>query len=125
MYAGAWQDVVINEVNGLDMQPDDRFAQWAAAFLRSVSGGGDGATGAVQVPPAVPGIPYDGITPAAGDLLRSVDAGGVPAFITGNLRQIASDNGIEIGPGWTPNEIVDAIRAKARDAEPGDPTPGP
>jgi hypothetical protein len=70
------------------------------------------------------GTRYEGITPAAGDLLRSVDAGGVPAFVTGNLRQIASDNGIEVGPGWTPNEIVDAIRAKVRDAEPEGPAPG-
>jgi hypothetical protein len=97
------------------MQPDDQFAKWAAAFLRTVGGAtavGDGA------PPA-PEPRYEGITPAAGDLLRSVDAGGVPAFVTGNLRQIASENGVEVGPGWTPNEIVDAIRALVRDVEPG------
>ena len=105
------------------MHPDDRFAQWAAAFLRNVGDGG-GAADAVQAPPAIPGTRYDGITPAAGDLLRAVDAGGVPAFVTGNLRQLASDNGIEPGPGWTPNEIVDAIRAKARAAESGAPAPG-
>jgi hypothetical protein len=106
------------------MQPDDRFANWAAAFLRTVGGDG-GAAVAGQGAPATPGPGYEGITAAAGDLLRSVDAGGVPAFVTGNLRQIASDNGIEVGPGWTPNEIVDAIRAKVRDAESGGPAPGP
>ena len=106
----------------MDMQSDDRFAKWAAAFLRTV--GADGGAGAGQGDAAVPGLRYEGITPAAGDLLRSVDAGGVPAFVTGNLRQIASDNGIEVGPGWTPNEIVDAIRAKVRDAEPEGPAPG-
>ena len=101
------------------MQPDDRFTQWAAALLRGVSGG---AVSPVQAPPTIPGIAYEGVTPAAGDLLRSVDAGGIPAFVTGNLRQIASDNGIEIGTEWTPNEIVEAIRAKARTGDSGVPT---
>jgi hypothetical protein len=121
--AGAWQDVGINKIIGLDMQPDNRFGEWAAAFLRTVSDGG-GAADAVQAPSVVTVMPYDGITRAAGDLLRAVDAGGVPAFVTSNLRQVASDNGIETGPGWTPNDIVDAIRAKARAAEPGAPAPG-
>jgi hypothetical protein len=105
------------------MQSDDRFAKWAAAFLRTV--GADSGAGAGQGDAAVPGLRYEGITPAAGDLLRSVDAGGIPAFVTGNLRQIASDNGIEVDPGWTPNEILAAIRAKVRDAEPGGPAPEP
>jgi hypothetical protein len=105
------------------MRQDDRFAKWAAAFLRTV--GADGCAGAGQGDGAAPGLRYEGVTPAAGDLLRSVDAGGVPAFVTGNLRQIASENGIEIGPGWTPNEIVAAIRAKVRDAESGGPVPEP
>lgn len=101
------------------MRQDDRFANWAAAFLRTVGVGGGATAGQGEGP--VPGLRYEGITPAAGDLLRSVDAGGIPAFVTGNLRQIASDNGIEVGPGWTPNEIVAAIRAKVRDAEPDSP----
>jgi hypothetical protein len=105
------------------MQPDDRFAKWAEAFLRTVGRDG-GAADAGQGAPATTEPRYDGITPAAGGLLRSVDAGGVPAFVTGNLRQIASDNGIEVGPGWTPNEIVDAIRAKVRNAEPEGPASG-
>jgi hypothetical protein len=105
------------------MQPDDRLAKWAAAFLRTVGGDG-GAADVGQGAPATPGLRYEGITPAAGDLLRSVDAGGVPAFVTGNLRQIAGENGIEVGPGWTPNEIVDAIRAKVRNAEPEGPASG-
>lgn len=104
------------------MQSDESFAKWAAAFLRTV--GGVGGAGAGQDAAAVAGLRYEGITPAAGDLLRSVDAGGIPAFVTGNLRQIASDNGIEVGPGWTPNEIVAAIRAKVRDPEPDSPAPG-
>jgi hypothetical protein len=105
------------------MRQDDRFAKWAAAFLRTV--GADSGVGAGQGAGAAPGLRYEGITPAAGDLLRSVDAGGIPAFVTGNLRQIASDNGIDVSPGSTPNEIVAAIRAKVRDAEPGGPAPEP
>lgn len=100
------------------MQPDDRFAQWAAAFLRSVGKGADGAvTGAALHEPR-----YEGVTPAAGELLRAVDAGGVPAFVTANLRQVAGENGIEVAPAWTPNRIIDAIRAKARVAD-SDPPP--
>lgn len=92
--------------------------------MRNVGGDG-GAADAGQGAPATPEPGYEGISAAAGDLLRSVDAGGIPTFVTGNLRQIASDNGIEVGPGWTPNEIVAAIRAKVRDAEPGGPAPEP
>lgn len=99
------------------MKSDERFATWAAAFLRTVSGEGD--AGAGQVHASTPGHRYEGITAAAGDLLRSVDAGGIPAFVTGNLRQIASDNGIDVAPGWTPNEVIDAIRAKVRGAGSG------
>jgi hypothetical protein len=105
------------------MQPDDRFAQWAARFLRSV--GDDGAAVGGREPSVLPDATYDGVTPAARDLLRAVDAGGVPAFVTSNLRQIASDNGIETGAGWTPNEIVDAIRAKVRGGDPDGPVPEP
>jgi hypothetical protein len=86
---------------------DDRFAKWAAAFLRTV--GADGGAGAGQGDAAAPGLRYEGITPAAGDLLRSVDAGGIPAFVTGNLRQIASDNGIDVEP------RIDAERDRGRD----------
>lgn len=61
------------------------------------------------------GVQYTGVTPAACELLRAVDAGGVPGFVTKSLKQIARDNGIEVQIEWTPNEIVDAIRGKASD----------
>lgn len=90
------------------MQTDDQFAQWAALFVQSV--------GAVEEsPPAVSVVHYKGITTTASDLLRGIDAGGVPAFVTGNLKQIALENGIEVGSTWTPNEIIAAIRAKVRE----------
>jgi hypothetical protein len=87
------------------MSTDDQFAQWAALFVQSVS--------AVEEPPsASPVVPYKGITTAASALLRDIDAGGVPAFVTSNLKQIAKENGIDAGNAWTPNEIIAAIRAK-------------
>ena len=62
------------------------------------------------------GVHYIGVTAAACELLQVVDAGGVPAFVTNNLKQIAEDNGIEVTIQSTPNEIVDAIRDKASEA---------
>jgi len=103
------------------MRADDRFAQWAAAFLRSVGKGADGAAAGA----AHSGPRYEGVTPAAGELLRTVDAGGVPAFVTANLRQVAGENGIVVDPAWTPNRIIDALRAKVRVGDPGSPAPEP
>jgi len=56
---------------------------------------------------------FEGITKDAQDLLRKVDEGGVPGFITNNLRRIASDNGITIEGADTPNSVISKIRAKA------------
>lgn len=50
------------------------------------------------------------LTPDAEDLLKSVDEGGVPAFITNKLRKVASDHGIEISPADTPNDVVNKLR---------------
>jgi hypothetical protein len=57
-----------------------------------------------------PGEPGAGaLTPEAEALLSS---GGVPAFISENLRKIATENGIEITPSMTPNNVIDALRNK-------------
>lgn len=105
------------------MQSEDDFAKWAAMFVRTCSedAGGVDAPGL----PALEfgGLGYPGLTPAAGELLRTVDGGGVPAFVTAQLKQIALDNGIEVSPVWTPNEIVAALRAKVS-AGPPTPVPG-
>lgn len=61
---------------------------------------------------------YTGVTQAASELLQSIDAGGVPAFITNSLIEIANENGVDVPDHWTPNEIVDAIRAKSDVANP-------
>jgi hypothetical protein len=89
---------------------DDQFARWAAAFLQQYQ--------EVADLPAAPATPapdrdYPNLTREAGDLLRSVDAGGIPAFVTANLLRIARDNGVAPPPHWTPNEIVAALRGKA------------
>ena len=113
---------------------NDGFNEWAALFVRNyaedppgVAGvaapaaanpfAGIGLVGLDAVPSVAP-VPrpdppeYRLLTPAARELLRSVDAGGVPAFVTHNLRQIALENGIEIAAQWSPNRIIDAIRQK-------------
>ncbi|MCX7168852.1 MAG: hypothetical protein NTY41_00795 [Proteobacteria bacterium] len=95
------------------METDDQFAQWATLFIRGLH---ENETDAGVTEPqarTTPGVQYVGVTHAAGELLRSVDAGGVPAFVTSSLKQIAADNGIAVTLQWTPNEIVEAIREKA------------
>lgn len=99
------------------MAADNKLAEWAAAFLASYNGAsGPGPTGSASGNSAttVPDTQYPGVTPAAAALLRAVDAGGVPAFVTGSLRQIASDNGVMVSEQSTPNEIVEALRSKAQ-----------
>lgn len=99
------------------MESDGKLAQWAALFVKTCSN--DAAAEAPAVPPAIAeGLQYSGVTQAACELLRAVDSGGVPAFVTGNLKQIAQDNGVALSDESTPNEIVEAIRSKAR-ASPG------
>jgi hypothetical protein len=94
--------------------PNDQLAQWAALFLDKYSS----ELGSAQAP-AAPA--YVGVSAAASSLLQSVDAGGVPAFITAQLKSIAEDNGIAVGAGSTPNEIIAALRRLARPA----PSAGP
>lgn len=46
-------------------------------------------------------------------LVQQAEAGGVPAFVSQNLRRIAEENGVEITDDTTPNDIVDALRSRA------------
>jgi hypothetical protein len=41
-----------------------------------------------------------------------VDEGGVPGFMTNNLRRIAQENGIEVTPADTPNTVIESLRTK-------------
>jgi hypothetical protein len=91
------------------MNPDNELAQWAGLFLARYSE----ETGANQTESeVVVGVSYQGITALASELLHSVDTGGVPAFVTSSLKQIALENGIVVTDQSTPNEIIDAIRSK-------------
>lgn len=105
------------------MASDDEFAEWATLFSNRFGESKPNPGLAGPLPPSTSGIQYSGVTPAAGELLRAVDAGGIPAFVTNNLKQIAEDNGIVVGNRWTPNEIVEAIRGKASIDSSGCPVP--
>lgn len=98
---------------------------WAAAFLRQYEQEAQRELGADAAnPQAQQGLQkYAGVTAAASALLESVDAGGVPAFVTANLLQIARDNGLQVMPAWTPNDIVDALRGLVNTGAPGQTPP--
>lgn len=57
----------------------------------------------------------DRITVEAQRLLASVDDGGVPMYRNERLDQIARENNVEFTDDSTPNQMIDALRAK-RDA---------
>lgn len=57
---------------------------------------------------------YKNITDDAADLLTKVDQGGVPGFITNNLKNIAEKNGITIEGSDTPNSVIEKLRQKSR-----------
>lgn len=57
---------------------------------------------------------YKNITDDAADLLTKVDQGGVPGFITNNLKNIAEKNGIIIEGSDTPNSVIEKLRQKSR-----------
>jgi hypothetical protein len=52
-----------------------------------------------------------GLTGEAEQLITKVDEGGVPAFISSDMRRIASENGVTITDDMTPNEVIDALKA--------------
>ena len=90
------------------MESDEKFAQWAALFVTAYDESVADNNSGEQAAPA-----YTGVTLAASELLQSIDAGGVPAFVTSSLIEIACENDITVPDYWTPNEIVAAIRVKA------------
>lgn len=55
------------------------------------------------------------LKPAAEALLRSADEGGMPGFITKQMRATAEAEGITVTKTMTPQDVIDAVRAK-RDA---------
>jgi GH24 family phage-related lysozyme (muramidase) len=47
-------------------------------------------------------------------LLKTVDDGGVPSFMTNNLKRIARQNGIKLEADTTPNDVIEALKAKRK-----------
>ena len=83
---------------------DESFARWAATFVDAFERHTDQGQ-------AVP--KYSGVTLEACELLESVDAGGVPAFISSQMLAIALENDIAVLEHWTPSEVIEALRDKA------------
>ena len=52
------------------------------------------------------------LTQEAEDLISTVDEGGVPGFMTNNLRRIAKENNVEVTPKDTPNTVIENLRSK-------------
>jgi hypothetical protein len=52
------------------------------------------------------------LTKEAEDLISTVDEGGVPGFMTNNLRRIAKENNVEVTPKDTPNTVIENLRSK-------------
>ncbi len=45
------------------------------------------------------------------ELLKNVDTGGVPAFMTRNLRRVAEESGLNVSKTDTPNSVIERLRA--------------
>ena len=52
------------------------------------------------------------LTAEAEDLLETAERGGVPMFTSANLARIAQENGVDVSPDMTPNDIIDALRRR-------------
>lgn len=101
--AGAAQQSGPAPVQGQNAVPDEGQGQVGG----SVEGGAVQGQGQGQN-----AVPNEGkISPAAEELLASVDAGGVPGMMTNRLRNIARENGIAVEPTTTPNVVIDRLRA--------------
>lgn len=57
-----------------------------------------------------------GLTAEATSLLAAVDAGGVPAIMTNNMKRIAAENGIKVTGATTPNDVIEQLRQKVGQA---------
>jgi hypothetical protein len=52
------------------------------------------------------------LTAEAEDVLATADRGGVPMFTSANLARIALENGVDVSPEMSPNDIIDALRRR-------------
>ena len=92
----------VGEPSALEAEPTGTGAAEEVPF------GGAPAVTDAPTPGAIP----PALTPDAMDLLAKVDAGGVPGFMSNNLRKIAAENGVAVTSNMTPKDVVNALRAR-------------
>lgn len=100
------------------MTPEDR-QRYSDAMMNigGITAGGSGKA----LRPAARAIEREVVGPLtteAQQLLRRTDLGGVPTVITSNLRRIAEENGVQVTPETTPNDLIGALRTKAETPAP-------
>jgi hypothetical protein len=62
---------------------------------------------------AADGAPMPPATAEARAVVQQADLGGVPMYVTANLKRIAEQHGIVVSSDMTPNAIVDELRRLA------------
>ncbi|MBV9581388.1 MAG: hypothetical protein JO057_22645 [Chloroflexi bacterium] len=59
----------------------------------------------------------DGLQPLTAEALQVIaaaDQGGMPMFTSANLARIARENGVDLSPEMTPNDIIAELRRRQR-----------
>jgi hypothetical protein len=54
------------------------------------------------------------LTAEALQVIAAADRGGTPMFTSANLARIARENGVDISPDMTPNDIIAELRRRQR-----------
>jgi hypothetical protein len=101
---------------------------WATIDLTKPSPVTPRATGLLSSEVGGTRVPDDfgqGLSPEADELLDAIDSGAAqPAFISQNLRRLASENGIPVDSSTRPEDIIEAMRAR-RTSRPRETPPPP
>ena len=101
-----------SDVTGVIERPDGRAEAQPPALApesREVMKSAEELAPAVEEKAPTQAMP---LTREAEDLITTVDEGGVPGFMTNNLRRIARENGVEVTPTDTPNTVIEKLRSK-------------
>ena len=57
---------------------------------------------------------YAPLTAEALQVIAAADQGGMPMFTSANLARIAKENGVEVTPEMTPNDVIAELRRRQR-----------
>ena len=100
-----------SDVTGIIQRPDGRTEAQPAALAPETT---EVMKSAEELAPTTEEVTEQQapLTQEAEDLISTVDEGGVPGFMTNNLRRIAQENGIEVTPADTPNTVIESLRSK-------------